>query len=324
MRDRTPAAARMAAMNRIPAALRRRTLALTACTAALLGSLALAGPAAAGLFGPESGGSPNADRIADLYWIIFAIALVVFVLVEGALLYSLFKFKARKGAVAAQVRGNTRLEIGWTVGAAVILVALAVMTFVKLPGIRTPDNSGPNGLKLGDDAQLVAAPREKLPPNGKALNICVNGQQYVWRFTYAEDCTRNDFKAPFAYTTMVVPTDTTVTLDITGQDVIHSWWIPELGGKMDAVPGSYTYTWFKIPAEKAGTTFRGQCAELCGRNHADMVAYVRAVEPAEFEKWLDQQVRDVKEANDAAAKQRKEFEGSDNSIEQSSDKQPTP
>jgi cytochrome c oxidase subunit 2 len=311
-------------MNRIPAALRRRTLFLTTCAASLLGTLALAGPASAGLFGPESGGSPNADRIADLYWIIFAIALVVFVVVEGALIYSLFKFKARKGAVAAQIRGNTRLEIGWTVGAAVILVALAVVTFVKLPGIRTPDNSGANGIELADGTLLAASPTKELPPNGKSLNICVNGQQYVWRYTYQPDCTKADFKSVFSYNTMVVPTDTTVTLDITAQDVIHSWWIPELGGKMDATPGYYTHTWFKIPGDKAGTTFRGQCAELCGRNHADMVAFVRAVEPAEFEAWLDDQAAEIKAANEAAAEQRKRFEGTDETITQSSDDSPTP
>ena len=294
-------------MNRIPAALRRTPLLLTLLAA----PLALPGTAFAGLLGPESGGSPNADRIADLYWIIFAIALVVFVLVEGALIYSLFKFRARKGAVAAQIRGNTRLEIGWTVGAAVILVALAVVTFIKLPGIRTPDNSGPNGLELAGGTVLAASPTKELPPNGKALNICVNGQQYVWRYTYADNCKRHDFKAPFAYTTMVVPTDTTVTLDITGQDVIHSWWIPELGGKMDATPGYTTHTWFKVPSDKAGRTFRGQCAELCGRNHADMVAYVKAVEPAEFEAWLDEREQDIQAANDAAAEQRKKFEGAD-------------
>jgi cytochrome c oxidase subunit 2 len=274
----------------------------------LLGSLALAGPASAGLFGPESGGSPNADRIADLYWIIFAIALVVFVLVEGALIYSLFKFRARRGAVAAQIRGNTRLEIGWTVGAAVILVALAIVTFIKLPGIRTPDNTGADGLKLANGTLLAASPTKLRPPNGKSLNVCVNGQQYVWRYTYQDDCRKNDFKAPFAYTTMVVPTDTTVTLDITGQDVIHSWWIPALGGKMDGTPGYYTHTWFKIPSDKAGTTFRGQCAELCGRNHADMVAFVQAVSPDEFEQWLDQRKQDIKAADDAASAQRKKYD----------------
>ncbi|MCW2991664.1 MAG: cytochrome c oxidase subunit [Solirubrobacterales bacterium] len=311
-------------MNRIPAALRRTSLLLTICAATLLGSLALAGPASAGLFGPESGGSPNADRIADLYWIIFAIALVVFVLVEGALIYSLFKFRARKGAVAAQIRGNTRLEIGWTVGAAVILVALAIVTFVKLPGIRTPENSGANGIQLADGTLLAASPTKALPPNGKSLNICVNGQQYIWRYTYSDDCTKNDFKAPFAYTTMVVPTDTTVTLDITAQDVIHSWWIPKLGGKMDATPGYYTHTWFKIPASMAGQTFRGQCAELCGRNHADMLAFVNAVSPADFEKWLDQHAADIKAADDAAAVQRKKIEGAASTVDQSSDTSTTP
>ena len=78
------------------------------------------------------------------------VAIIVFLGVEGALFYSLFKFRARKGAVAAQIRGNTRLEIGWTVGAAVILVVLAVVTFIELPGIRNPPNSGPNGLQLAD------------------------------------------------------------------------------------------------------------------------------------------------------------------------------
>ena len=296
-------------MNRIPAALRRTPLLLTLLATALLGSLALAGPASAGLFGPESGGSPNANRIADLYWIIFAIALVVFVVVEGALLYSLFKFRARKGAVAAQIRGNTRLETGWTIGAALILVALATVTFLKLPGIRTPDNSGAGGLKLADGTLLASSGTKELPPNGKSLNICVNGQQYIWRYTYTDDCRRNDFKAPYAYTTMVVPTDTTVTLDITGQDVIHSWWIPKLGGKQDGTPGYFTHTWFKIPASMAGQVFRGQCAELCGRNHADMVAFVRAVKPDEFEAWLDQRKQDLKSADEAAAQQRKKYEG---------------
>jgi cytochrome c oxidase subunit 2 len=285
--------------------LRRKPLLLTLVAAS---TLAFAGPAQAGLFAPEHGGSPNADRIADLYWIIFAIALVVFAIVIGALLYSLVKFRERRGAVAAQIRGNTRLEIGWTVGAALILVALAVVTFVMLPGIRDPENSDASGLKLADGTLLAGSPVKKLPPNGKSLNICVNGQQYVWRYTYSQDCTKNDFKAPFAYETMVVPTDTTVTLDITGQDVIHSWWIPKLGGKFDAVPGYVNHTWFKVPGSKAGTVFHGQCAELCGRNHADMVADVKALSPSDFEAWLDQQKSDIKAADDAAQQQRQKYE----------------
>jgi len=88
-----------------------------------------------------------------------------------------------------------------------------------------------------------------------------------------------------------------VTLDIVSQDVAHSWWIPQLGGKFDAVPGYVNHTWFKI--HKPGI-YRGQCAELCGRNHADMIAQVRAVPPTDFEAWLAQRKADIQAANNAA------------------------
>jgi cytochrome c oxidase subunit 2 len=292
--------------------LRRKNLLLLVLVAAsLVAALAAASPAAADLLSPESGGSPNADRIDSLYWIIFGIALVVFVGVEGALLYSLFKFRARKGAVAAQIRGNTRLEIGWTVGAAVILVALAVVTFVKLDGIRTPERSGPGGLALTQGVQYsLAGSTANRPPDGRSLHVCVNGQQYVWRFTYTPDCEANDFKAPYSYYEMVVPVDTTITLDITGQDVAHSWWVPALGGKFDAVPGYVNRTWFKIPAEYAGRSFVGHCAELCGRNHANMNASVHAVTPKQFTAWLARQKRDLTAADEAASTQRRKYSSS--------------
>jgi cytochrome c oxidase subunit 2 len=267
--------------------------------------LAWTGTAFGDAFSPESGGSPQADKIDTLYWTVMAVALVVFVGVEGALLYSLVKFRARRGAVAAQIRGNTRLEIGWTVGAAVILVVLAILTFVFLPDIRTPPNSGPNGLQLADRALVAAGPTKALPPNGKSLNICVNGQQYVWRYTYANDCKNAPLDAPFSYEEMVVPTDTTVTLDIDAQDVAHSWWVPKLGGKFDAVPGYTNHTWLKVPGKLANTVFRGQCAELCGRNHANMTARVRAVPPADFETWIGRQRQAIRQANAAAQQQRR-------------------
>ena len=295
------------ALARTPASSRARRLAL-ALLVAFAGLLAVAGPAFAGAIVPESGGSPNADHISTLYKLVLAVAIVIFVGVEGCLFYSLFKFRARKGAVAAQIRGNTRLEVGWTVGAALILVVLAAFTFATLPSIRNPPNSGAGGLKLADGTLIAAGPSKPQPPNGRALNICVNGQQYIWRYTYAADCANAPLNAPFAYQEMVVPVDTTVTLDINAQDVAHSWWIPKLGGKFDAVPGYTNYTWFKIPAKYAGTVFTGQCAELCGRNHANMTARVRAVTPAEYERWLDQRRTDIKAADDAAAKQRKALE----------------
>jgi cytochrome c oxidase subunit 2 len=295
------------ALARTPASSRARRLAL-ALLVAFAALLAVAGPAFAGAIVPESGGSPNADQIATLYKLILAVAIVIFVGVEGALIYSLFKFRARKGAVAAQIRGNTRLEVGWTVGAALILIVLAAFTFATLPSIRNPPNSGAGGLKLAQGTLIAAGPSKPQPPNGRALNICVNGQQYIWRYTYASDCSNAPLNSPFSYQEMVVPVETTVTLDINAQDVAHSWWIPKLGGKFDAVPGYTNYTWFKIPAKYAGTVFTGQCAELCGRNHANMTARVRAVTPAVYERWIDQRKADIKAADDAAAKQRKALE----------------
>jgi cytochrome c oxidase subunit 2 len=265
----------------------------------LLLLLALAPAALAGAIVPESGGSPNADRISSLYKIVLYIAIVIFVGVEGALFYALFRFRARKDAVAAQIRGNTRLEIGWTVGAALILVVLAVVTFVKLDGIRTPDNSGPGGITLAGNSNGVeyALTGTQLPPNGKSLHILVNGQQFIWRYTYPGGSNPNGLDRPFSYEEMVVPTDTTVTLDITAQDVSHSWWIPQLGGKFDAVPGYTNHTWFKI--HKPGL-YRGQCSLLCGQGHAKMIASVDAVPPAQFEAWLAYRKAEIAAADAAA------------------------
>jgi cytochrome c oxidase subunit II len=305
-------------VHRIPVALRtafpcshrRARLLGLAVPAALVVLLALAGPASADLLTPESGGSQNADDIDTLYKLVLVVAIVVFVGVEAALFYSLFKFRARKGAVAAQIRGNTRLEIGWTAGAAAILVVLSVVTFLKLGEIRTPPNSGRSGLDVANGVLTAAGPQQRLPPNGRSLNIEVNGQQYIWRYTYP-DGDRNPLNNAFSYEEMVVPLDTTVTLEIRAQDVAHSWWIPKLGGKFDGVPGYTNYTWFKIPSDKvkAGTEFDGNCAELCGRNHANMRATVRAVTPQEYERYIEERKRAIRQANEAAAKQRQAEEG---------------
>jgi cytochrome c oxidase subunit 2 len=223
---------------------------------------------------------------------------VIFVGVEGALAYALYKFRARKGAVAAQIHGNTRLEIGWTVAAAVVLVGLAVLTFAKLSSIQNPPNSGPGGAELADSGELLYASAERrLPPNGKALNITVIGRQYIWQFVYPGASEPDGLGAPYSYQEMVVPTKTTVNLDIVSSDVVHSWWIPKLGGKFQAVPGYHNYTWFKIPEPGV---FKGQCAILCGRGHARMIATVRAVPPAQFEAWLAKQKELIKAANHEA------------------------
>jgi cytochrome c oxidase subunit 2 len=254
-------------------------------------------PTTLAFFTPQSGGSPNANSIDSLYKITLYVALVIFVLVEGALAYALYRFRARKGAVAAQIRGNTRLEVGWTTGAAVILLGLAVLTFAKLSSIQDPVNSSAENEHLvSDGARLYASAERKLPPSGKSLNITVVGRQFVWQFVYPGN-EPDGLGAPYSYEEMVVPTKTTVTLDIVSADVVHSWWVPQLGGKFQAVPGYHNYTWFKI--EKPGI-FRGQCALICGRGHARMIATVKAVPPAQFEAWLAYQKTLIAEANAAA------------------------
>jgi cytochrome c oxidase subunit 2 len=258
-------------------------------------------PSTLAFFTPLSGGSPNADEINSLYKITLVVALIIFFAVEVGLAYALIKFRKRKGAVAAQIHGNTRLEVGWTAAAALILVALAVLTFTRLSSIQDPPNSGAGGAspsELGEQNNLIyASTSRKLPPNGKALDITVIGRQYIWQYVYPGANEPDGLGAPYSYEEMVVPTDTTVSLDIVSEDVVHSWWVPELGGKFQAVPGYHNYTWFKI--SKPGI-YRGQCAFLCGRGHARMIATVKAVPPAQFETWLAHQKKLIAEANAAA------------------------
>ncbi len=310
-------------MANILPALSARSL-LLSLAAALVAVLALASGAVADTFSPESGGSPNADDVDTLYWLVSAVAIVVFLGVEGTLLYCMHRFRARRGAVPAQIRGNTRLEIGWTVGAAAILVFLAVFTFVQLDDIRNPPASAENAAAVVFGAggagptpstvsdQAGSTTDRPSPPRGSALNVEVNGQQYLWRYTYP-DRDDNPLNDVFAYEELVVPTDTTIVLAIKAQDVAHSWWIPELGGKMDAVPGHTNYAWFKVPGDAVGgdraRSFRGQCAELCGRNHANMLARVRAIPPEQFVAFLNEKRREIADSNRQAAVQRRQVEG---------------
>ena len=268
---------------------------------ALLVLLVSAAPASAGLILPEAGPSDNAQNIRTLYGIILVLAVIVFVGVEGVLFYCLFKYRARKGRVAAQIHGNTRLEIGWTVGAAVILVFLTIATFVMLPGIKNPAASDidVNGNPVAHNAAFAATDQGP-PPKGAAMNIKVDGMQYVWQFTYPSI----DDKEVFAYTDMYVPVGMTITLEIASNDVQHSWWIPRLGGKMDALPGYVNKTWFKVTEEGQ---WKGQCAELCGRNHANMYARVIALPYDEWREWYDRQAADIEAAEEAAAKGREQL-----------------
>jgi cytochrome c oxidase subunit 2 len=266
--------------------------------------LLLAPSALAGSIIPPSGGSSAANHISNLYTITLYIAIVIFIGVEGTIVYCLYRFRARRGREAKQIHGNTRLEIGWTLGAALIVVALATITFLDLHSIRDPSNSGPGGLDLSNGVQYETTGALK-PPDGRALTIQVNGAQFYWRYTYLGVSSNPDgLGDPYTYYQMVVPTNTTVVLKVVSQDVVHEWWVPQLGGKVQAVPGYVSETWFKIA--KPGN-YKGQCSFLCGRGHARMIAEVTAVSPQKYTSWLAQLQSNLTSADINDEKCRKEL-----------------
>lgn len=228
---------------------------------ALALALSIVGEASAGSgFSPVTADSPNAERIETLYYLLLAVAAAIFVLVEGALLLFIFRYRRRGRARAAegpQIRGHTRLELIWTAIPVLILAVIAGFTFWQLPGIENIPSA-----RAGD---------------GDRLQITVEGRQFYWRFEYPNGA--------FAYDRLVVPRDRVVVLKITAPeyDVLHSWWVPAVGGKFDAIPGETTTTWLR--ARKTGT-FEGQCGEYCGLQHSAMLATVEVVEPVAFERWL--------------------------------------
>ena len=276
--------------------------------AVLLGALVLAPAASAGWFLPESNGSPNADAIRTLYILIALIGLVIFIGVEGLLIYSMFKFRAKRGRVAAQIHGNTQLEIGWTVGAAAILIFLTVFTFVLLDDVKNPAASqlDAEGNPIAANTILAATDQPSPPGEGFTLNIRVVGEQYAWSFFYPQEEGQDRV---YAYNDMYVPIGATVTLDVLSKDVAHSWWIPELGGKADAVPGYTNKTWFQIPLDaleegQDRVIYEGQCAELCGRNHADMLARVIGLPYDDWVQWRDDKAQQLTEAQEEASQER--------------------
>ena len=231
---------------------------LRAAVLVLLGMLVAAAAALAGNGGltPVEPASENAQAIRDAYILILVVTGFVFVVVETTLVVFLVKYRrgkrAREGE-GPQVRGHTRMEVAWTIVPVLLLAVIVAFVFVKLPEI--------------EDAP-AAAPED-------SLAITVEGRQYYWLYRYPG--------GEIAIDDLVVPVDRVVTLKVVAPDVIHSWWIPALGGKIDAIPGRTTETWFK--AEREGT-FTGRCAELCGLQHAAMKASVKAVSEAKFAAFL--------------------------------------
>jgi cytochrome c oxidase subunit 2 len=275
---------------------RKLLLLLAALAVAAVAVLVFAGSAGADAISPEAGPTKNAVDTDTLYKIVFYMGVAVVAVVWSILFYSLFRFRARRGRTAPQIRGNTTLEVGWTIGATLIVTAIGIITLIFLPGIRDPQRSGPNGLAQVK-AENATVDQPPVPGDG-ALNIKVSGQQFFWRFQYPNGAV--------SFHDLVAPKDTTVTLDITSNDVAHSWWIPALGPKFDGIRGYTNKSWFK--ATKTGV-FKGQCAEFCGPNHAFMTAKVIVVEPDQYKQWVDNQKLEIQQAQKEVLKERPRFEG---------------
>ena len=211
---------------------------------------------------PVEAESPNAERIADLYWFVSFWAALVLLAVAVPLTIFVIRYRSRGRARTVegpQIHGSTKLEIAWTLVPVVILLFVVAFTFYKLPGITLEDEA-----QAGD------------------LRIRVEGRQFYWQYRYPNGV--------IAIDRLVAPQDRLVLLEITApeNDVIHSYWVPGIGGKFDAIPGKTTQTGFQ--ADEVGL-YEGQCAEFCGIQHAEMLAEIEVKPADEFDSWLEEQAQ---------------------------------
>lgn len=198
--------------------------------------------------------SESAGEVANLFWLILWIAIAVFVLVEGLLVFAVIRYRRREDdEEPEQVHGNATLEIMWTVVPSLVMAVLFTLTLRTLQAQRN----------VPEDA----------------IQIQVVGQQWFWTFKYENGVTASN--------ELYIPVGQPVEFVVTSNDVIHSFWVPQLGGKIDAIPGARTTTWFE--AQEPGD-YVGQCAEFCGLEHYAMLFTVRAVAEDEFAAWMDARV----------------------------------
>jgi len=231
---------------------------LSSLALAVLVALATAGVATAanGGFSPVEPASPNAHHIQGAYYLILGFTAAIFVLVESLLVIFIVKYRSRGRARAvegAQVHGHTRLELIWTAFPVVILAIIAGFVFYELPNV--------------DSAPAAADP----------IHVTVEGHQYYWQFDYTDS---PDHARSIG--TLHVPAGRVVDLKVVSPDVIHSWWVPALGGKIQAIPGRTNHTWFQADPG----SYDGQCAELCGVFHASMHATVQSESQQAYQHYL--------------------------------------
>jgi cytochrome c oxidase subunit 2 len=235
----------------------RRTFALWLSLGAAL-VLAASADAGNGGLAPPDPDSPGAERIRDIYWLLLGVGGFIFLLVTVPLVIFVVRYRSGgrdRSVEGPQVRGNRSLEIGWTVGAVLILVVIASVVFYKLPGIRNLEEAGAAG----------------------ELRVQVEGRQFYWLYRYPNGAVAID--------RLRVPQGRVVHAEITAPegDVNHSFWVPALNGKFDAIPGVTTS--LEFDAEEIGI-YPGQCAEFCGIQHAAMDIEVEVMPADEFERWV--------------------------------------
>jgi cytochrome c oxidase subunit 2 len=233
----------------------RRVASVLGLVAALVLAFGLPHVAAAQSPAPFDPASTNNELIRRLYDILFWSSGVIFLLVEGLLIYSVVKFGRKSpDEMPVQIHGNTQVEIAWTIAPAFLLV---VITFLSYRTMLTTSYL----------------------PSQPDLVIEGVGRQFSWVFTYPEHgiTTNNEF---------YIPLGKTVEIQLSSDAVQHAFWIPQLGGKTDLIPGRVTKHWFKASREG---TFKGQCAELCGVGHAQMLMEAHVLQPEEYEAWVASQ-----------------------------------
>jgi cytochrome c oxidase subunit 2 len=215
--------------------------------------------------GPQNTFSPEGEVAEDqkfLFLFVTWIALPIMILVLGATVYAAIRFRRKSDddPLPKQVHGNTALELTWTIIPIILLVIIAVPT---LDGV----------VDLGDRK------------GDAAFNVKITGTRFTWEFDY-NDVVDADGAPIFTTDELHVPVGAVVAADIEAKDVLHSFWIPRLAGKQDAVPGRTNYLWFQ--ADKPGT-YDGQCAEFCGTGHSNMRMRVVVHTAEDFRAWAAEQ-----------------------------------
>jgi cytochrome c oxidase subunit 2 len=216
--------------------------------------------------------SPGTDQIDTLLWIGFVAAAILIVAVNAALIYALRRYRAERGAEPRQVTGGRRIQLRVGAALGVFAAAILVLSVVYTDKARETPATGAAGLQAS---------------SSEPLRITTTGQQWLWRYDYPNEA--------FSYYKLVVPVDTAVELDLVSTDVVHTWDVPDLAGKRDAVPGKTNHVVFS--ADEEGTYF-GQAATLSGDAYAAMRTEVEVVSPEEYEAFVDGRKNDIQAAQD--------------------------